>query len=119
VATSDPSFSLGLVVCLSRNLPFKHGDSEDLSLRSHSRSEPSPQSVGTVPSEDSAATDQPDDDFLTDAEMRDQEKSNILNVLRLTSWRVSGDGGAAELLGLKPSTLAYRMRTLGIEKTRL
>jgi hypothetical protein len=30
------------------------------------------------------------DDFLTDAEMRDRDKSNILNVSRLMNWRVSG-----------------------------
>jgi transcriptional regulator with GAF, ATPase, and Fis domain len=66
----------------------------------------------------SAVKDPVSDDFLTDVEMREREKANLLNVLRLTSWRVSGEGGAAELLGLKPSTLAYRMRTFGIEKDR-
>jgi transcriptional regulator with GAF, ATPase, and Fis domain len=68
------------------------------------------------PATDPAMTDKASDDFLTDAEMREREKANLLNVLRLAKWRVSGDGGAAELLGLKPSTLAYRMRTFGIEK---
>ena len=66
----------------------------------------------------SQAIEQEDDSFLTDTEMRERDKANILNVLRVTNWRVSRDGGAAELLGLKPSTLAYRMTTFGIEKTR-
>lgn len=66
----------------------------------------------------SRAVDQDNDDFLTDGQMREREKTNILKVLRHTNWRVSGNGGAAELLGLKPSTLAYRMRTFDIEKAR-
>ena len=32
--------------------------------------------------------------------------------------RISGGGGAAELLGLKPSTLSYRMKVLKIEKLK-
>jgi transcriptional regulator with GAF, ATPase, and Fis domain len=46
------------------------------------------------------------------------KKANLLLALRQSSWRISGDGGAAELLGLKPSTLAYRMQGFGIEKPR-
>jgi len=57
-----------------------------------------------------------DDHFLTDAEMRLQEKANLIVALRQAKWRISGEGGAAELLGLKASTLTYRMRTFGIER---
>ncbi len=57
-----------------------------------------------------------DEDFMTDAELRCLEKANLLSVLRLTNWRVSGNGGAAELLGLKPSTLSYRMRIFEIAR---
>jgi hypothetical protein len=32
-------------------------------------------------------------------------------------WQVSGDGGAAELLGMKPTTLEARMKKLGIKRT--
>jgi len=56
-------------------------------------------------------------EVLTDAELRNREKANMLAALKRTGGRISGDGGAAELLGLKPSTLAYRMRTFGLEKT--
>ena len=48
--------------------------------------------------------------------MREREKANLLAALRKANWRISGDGGAAELLGLKPSTLTYRMGVFGIEK---
>jgi PAS domain S-box-containing protein len=73
-----------------------------------------PESNPTMKS--SSVTVQQSDDFLTDAEMREREKANILNVLRLSNWRISGNGGAADLLGLKASTLSYRMSTFGIEK---
>jgi len=33
-----------------------------------------------------------------------------------TGWRVSGKEGAAELLGLKPTTLESRMKKLGIKR---
>jgi PAS domain S-box-containing protein len=57
-----------------------------------------------------------EDDFLTEAEMREREKANLMAALRHAKWRISGEGGAAELLGLKPSTLTYRMRVFGIDK---
>ncbi len=54
--------------------------------------------------------------FLTEKEMREFQKNNLLDVLKLTNWRVSGANGAAELLGVKPTTLADRIRTFGIRK---
>ena len=44
------------------------------------------------------------------------ERSYILEVLKATGWRIKGGGGAAELLGLHPSTLYSRMRRLGIKR---
>ncbi|WP_420388404.1 sigma 54-interacting transcriptional regulator [Roseivirga sp.] len=44
------------------------------------------------------------------------EKKYILSVLQKTSWRVSGDKGAAKILGLKPTTLESRMKKLGIKR---
>lgn len=46
------------------------------------------------------------------------EKKHIIKVLEITSWRVSGKGGAAEKLGLKPTTLEARMKKLGIKRNR-
>ncbi len=54
---------------------------------------------------------------LTDAEMRALERANLIAALRQAKGRVWGEGGAAVLLGLKPSTLTYRMRTFGIDKS--
>jgi PAS domain S-box-containing protein len=55
-------------------------------------------------------------DFLTEQEMRELQKKNTVAALRQANWRVSGPGGAADLLGIKPTTLADRIRTLGIKK---
>jgi transcriptional regulator with GAF, ATPase, and Fis domain len=44
------------------------------------------------------------------------EKENLQVALRMAKGRISGDGGAADLLGLKASTLTYRLRQFGIEK---
>lgn len=46
------------------------------------------------------------------------EKDHINNVLELTGWRVSGEKGAAKILGLKPTTLEARMKKLGIERKK-
>jgi transcriptional regulator with GAF, ATPase, and Fis domain len=54
------------------------------------------------------------DPVLTDAEVRRLEADNIRAALRRTAGKVSGPGGAAELLGIKPTTLASRIKTLGL-----
>jgi len=46
--------------------------------------------------------------------LQDMEREHIIAALREAGGKVSGRGGAAELLGLKPSTLDSRMRKLGI-----
>ena len=52
--------------------------------------------------------------FETEGAMLSWEKSNMLAVLEVAGWRVSGSGGAAELLGVKASTFSYRMKKFGI-----
>ncbi len=54
--------------------------------------------------------------LLSYAEIETLERENLLEALRRTRWRVSGTGGAAELLGIKPTTLASRMKSMGIER---
>jgi len=55
---------------------------------------------------------------VTAAEMRRLEQENIQRAIESASGRIYGPGGAAELLGLKPTTLAYRMKALGIPRPR-
>ena len=54
--------------------------------------------------------------ILTETDMHELQKRNLVQALEAADWRVSGAGGAAELLGVKPTTLADRIRTLGIKK---
>lgn len=53
--------------------------------------------------------------ILTIQELRGLEKQNIERALKTTGGRVSGDKGAAILLEMKPTTLASRIKALGIE----
>ena len=55
-------------------------------------------------------------DVLTDEDMRFREKSNIEKALEQTDWKIYGTGGAAELLGLKPTTLLSRIKKMGLQK---
>jgi transcriptional regulator with GAF, ATPase, and Fis domain len=48
--------------------------------------------------------------------LREVERVHILSVLQKSQWRVAGKGGAAEVLGLKPTTLEARMKKLGIHR---
>jgi PAS domain S-box-containing protein len=50
--------------------------------------------------------------------LEELEKRHITNVLETTGWRVRGKNGAAEILGLKPSTLESRMAKRGIRRKR-
>lgn len=51
---------------------------------------------------------------MTDAEIRQMEKRNMIEALTLANWKVSGPAGAAELVGIKPTTFTDRMKKHGI-----
>lgn len=75
--------------------------------------------IANPPADQAPAVAPPDDDdVLTDDELRDLQKQNLLKALRQSGWRVSGKGGAAELLGVRPTTLADRIRSFGLKKPR-
>lgn len=52
--------------------------------------------------------------ILTDRECRARERANLMKALQRADGRVYGEGGAAELLGMNPTTLASRLRALKI-----
>jgi formate hydrogenlyase transcriptional activator len=56
------------------------------------------------------------DGILTAQDLQDLERASIERALKMAKWKVSGPGGAAEILGMIPSTLASRIKTLGIKK---
>jgi formate hydrogenlyase transcriptional activator len=48
--------------------------------------------------------------------LEEVQRQHIIGVLEQTGWRVRGSGYAADILGLKPSTLEFRMKKLGIQR---
>jgi PAS domain S-box-containing protein len=48
--------------------------------------------------------------------LQDLERRHILDVLEKSGWRLSGEGGASEILGLNRTTLQWRMKKLGIKR---
>ena len=48
--------------------------------------------------------------------LKEVERAHILKVLESTRWQVSGEKGAAKILGLNPQTLVSRMKKLGIRR---
>jgi len=55
-------------------------------------------------------------EFLTEVEMQQRERENLLMVLEKTGWKIKGADGAAELLGIKPTTLLSRIKTMGLKR---
>ena len=48
--------------------------------------------------------------------LEEVEKDYIIRTLEQTNWKVSGEKGAAKILGLNPTTLEARMKKLGIKR---
>lgn len=53
---------------------------------------------------------------MTHEELEEVERNNILTALEVTNWRVSGEKGAARLIGIPSTTLASRIKALGIKR---
>jgi transcriptional regulator with GAF, ATPase, and Fis domain len=53
--------------------------------------------------------------ILKEDEWRRRERANILAAIERADGRIQGPGGAADLLGLRPSTLQSRLRAFGIQ----
>lgn len=70
---------------------------------------PSPQAA-------SPATSPAQPTFLTEAEVERFERDNLLHALEAANWKISGPDSAAELLGLKPTTLLSRMTKWGLKR---
>jgi transcriptional regulator with GAF, ATPase, and Fis domain len=63
-----------------------------------------------VPTHESSKPDAP-------RNLGDVERKHIMAVLEKTGWRVAGQGGAAEVLGLKRTTLLSKMKRFGIKRS--
>jgi formate hydrogenlyase transcriptional activator len=58
----------------------------------------------------------PSEPRTADETLEEAERKMILDALERSRWRIRGNGGAAEILGLKPSTLEHRMKRLDIKR---
>jgi PAS domain S-box-containing protein len=54
--------------------------------------------------------------LLTAKELEGLERANLQRALEATGGRIAGDSGAARLLGMAPSTLASRLKALGVRR---
>lgn len=57
-------------------------------------------------------------ELMTEQELRELERKNLIQALTMSNGRVFGDDGAAALLSVKPTTLASRLKKLKIEPLR-
>ena len=60
--------------------------------------------------------DKADLEYLTDSEMQRLKRENLFAVLEKTGWKIRGIDGAAELLGVKPTTLFSRIEKMGLKR---
>jgi transcriptional regulator with GAF, ATPase, and Fis domain len=77
-----------------------------------------PGQQGALPARDSLPREDGTAELLTRAEMKRRERENIVSALAQTRGRVFGPNGAAVLLGMKPTTLASRIKALGLHAKR-
>ena len=55
-------------------------------------------------------------EILKYSALKRRERENLLAALEVTHWRISGPAGAAKLLGLRPTTLASKIKALGLRE---
>ena len=60
--------------------------------------------------------DQAELEYLTEPEMRRRERQNLFAALQKAGWKIKGVDGAAELLGVKPTTLMSRIEKMGLKR---
>ncbi len=102
---------------LARALPSSSIEkNEDINARSLL---PNTSSVAVQPLTPKAATFKniPSENtgILNETQLKEMEKNNIIRAIGLCNGKISGENGAAKLLGLKPSTLSSRMKTYAID----
>jgi hydrogenase-4 transcriptional activator len=66
--------------------------------------------------EDRRRTSDAETPVLTEEEMKLRDRENLLNALDQSGWKITGPDGAAETLGMKPTTLHSKIKKLGLKK---
>jgi transcriptional regulator with GAF, ATPase, and Fis domain len=77
--------------------------------------QPTP-AAGPGPRSDSPAESSGKPAFLTEVEVERFERDNLLHALETANWKISGPDSAAEMLGVKPTTLLSRMSKWGLKR---
>jgi len=95
---------------IERAVILARGGALEFDLPASSGASPAALRTGTV---DEA---NPDREFFTESEMQQRDRDNILAVLKKADWKIKGADGAAELLGVKPTTLLSRMKKMGLKR---
>ncbi len=62
------------------------------------------------------ADDAAQPEFLSEAELQRRERDNLWVILEKTNWKIKGPDGAAEILGVNPTTLISRIKKWGLKK---
>src|SRR5512138_1107686 len=97
---------------IERAVILAHGGTLDFDLPiATSSPPPRPVTPAAMP-EDGAA----EPGFLTEAELQRRERDNLIAVLEKANWKVKGRDGAAELLGVNPTTFLARMKKWNITR---
>jgi len=98
---------------IERGVILAHGGALDFDLPLTGQSAPS---ACPSPRADASTDGLTQPKFLTEAEIERLERDNLLLVLEAANWKIKGSDGAAELLGVKPTTLVSRMEKWGLKK---
>ncbi|MBC7846916.1 MAG: sigma 54-interacting transcriptional regulator [Flavobacterium sp.] len=72
-----------------------------------------------LPTQKSNSINKNDNEELELKTIDQNEREYILKVIKYTKGKIAGSGGAAELLGIPPSTLTSKMQRLGIRKEHI
>jgi len=94
---------------IERAVIFAHGSALDFDLPAI---DSSPGPTQTAP----RLGDRAGLEYRTDSEMQRLERENLFAVLQKASWKIKGVDGAAELLGVKPTTLIARIEKMGLKR---
>lgn len=97
---------------IERAVILAHGGTLEFDL-------PTNESQPIIPSANSRGDINAETEFLTEAEMRRFERDNLLRILDKTKWKIKGNDGTAEILGIKPATLTSRIKKMGLKKAKL
>jgi len=98
---------------IERAVILARGETLEFDLPIQTASSPSP-GLKSRPEVQATAADEPD--FLTETELQLRERDNLMRILQKTNWKIKGPDGAAELLGVKPTTLLSRIDKWGLKK---